>query len=236
MHPSPARELSAGIRSQGGLLVGVTPFGLAYGAYAVESGISAGLAQAMSAIVFGGASQVVAVELIASGTPAVLLALTVALVNLRHMLYSADLAPDVEHLPRRWRWLLAYLLTDEAYVMTVRRYREPDASPHRHWFFLGSGLSLWTCWQVSTAAGIFAGAALPDAWALDFALPLTFIAILVPALSSQPSLIAATVAGAVALIGYEWEYGTGLLVAAVLGITAGLAAERLVPARKLEAP
>ena len=129
-------EFAAGGRAQLPLLLGVAPFGMAYGAYAVKSGLSPALAQSMSAIVFAGASQFVAVRLIVDSVPGAIVVLTVALVNLRHLLYSAALAPHVEHLERRWRWLLAYLLTDEAYAIAVTRYRRSDASPYRHWFFL----------------------------------------------------------------------------------------------------
>jgi predicted branched-subunit amino acid permease len=86
------------VRAQAPLLLGVTPFGMAYGAYAVNAGLSSGLAQAMSAIIFGGASQLVASRLIAQSVPGAVIVLTVLLVNLRHMLYSAALAPHVEHL------------------------------------------------------------------------------------------------------------------------------------------
>ena len=113
--PSSRRaEFSAGVRAQLPLLLGVAPFGMAYGAYAVKTGLPSGLAQAMSAIVFGGASQFVGVRLIGNGVPGAIIVLTTLLVNGRHMLYSASLAPHTDHLARRWRWLLAYLLTDEA--------------------------------------------------------------------------------------------------------------------------
>ncbi len=221
-------EFAAGVRAQLPLLLGVAPFGMAYGAYAVKSGLSATLAQSMSAIVFAGASQFVGVRLIVDGVPGAVIVLTVLLVNLRHLLYSASLAPHVEHLDRRWRWLLAYLLTDEAYAMAITRYRRADASPHRHWFFFGTGLALWTTWQISTGAGVFVGTAVPDSWALDFALPLTFIAIIVPSLTDRPAFAAAAVAGAIAVVGFRWPYGTGLITAAVAGIVAGAGLARAV--------
>jgi len=214
------------VRAQTPLLLGVTPFGMAYGAYAVKSGLSSGLAQAMSAIIFGGASQLVASRLIAQSVPGAVIVLTVLLVNLRHMLYSAALAPHVEHLERRWRWLLAYLMTDEAYATAITRYRRGDGAAYGHWFFLGSGLALWTAWQISTGVGVFVGAAVPDSWSLDFALPLTFIALLVPALTGRPAIVAAGMAGLVAVAGYHWPYGTGLLAAAAAGMVAGLLADR----------
>ena len=226
--PSSSRgsEFLAGVRAQAPLLLGVAPFGIAAGAYAVKSGLPPGLAQSMSAIIFGGASQFVATRLIAQSVPAAIIVLTVLLVNLRHMLYSAALAPHVEHLERRWRWPLAYLLTDEAYATAITRYRRGDAGGYGHWFFLGGGLALWITWQICTAIGVFVGAAVPDSWSLDFALPLTFIALLVPALTSRPAIVAAAAAGGIAVLGYHWPYGTGLLSAAAAGMLAGMAADR----------
>jgi 4-azaleucine resistance transporter AzlC len=228
-------EFAAGVRAQLPLLLGVAPFGMAYGAYAVKSGLSPALAQSMSAIVFAGASQFVAVRLIVDSVPGAIIVLTVALVNLRHLLYSAALAPHVEHLERRWRWLLAYLLTDEAYAIAVTRYRRKDASPYRHWFFFGTALALWTTWQVTTGIGVAVGTAVPDSWALDFALPLTFIAIIVPTLTDRPAIAAGAVAGLIAVIGFRWPYGTGLITAATAGIVAGAALERALAARSSDA-
>lgn len=200
---------------------------MACGAYAIEQGISSPLALMMSAVIFGGASQLVAARLIGAAEPGVVVVLAVWLVNLRHMLYSASLAPHVEHLSRRWRALLAYLLTDEAYVVAVTRYVSPEAPPHRHWFVLGSGVALWVCWQVTTVAGVAAGAAVPESWELEFALPLTFIAIVVPALRDRPAIVAAAVAAAIAVAGFDWPYSTGLFTAAVAGMAAGLALHRI---------
>jgi len=226
MHHSRRSEFAAGVRAQAPLLLGVAPFGTAYGAYAVQAGIGSGLAQAMSAIVFAGASQFVGVRLISQGVPAAVIVLTVLLVNLRHVLYSASLAPHVEHLGRRWRWLLAYLLTDEAYATAAARYGRGDAAPHGHWFFFGTGLTLWAAWQASTAAGVFVGTAVPESWSLDFALPLTFIALVVPMLSGRPAVLAAGVAGVVAAAGFRWPYGVGLIAAALAGMAAGMALDR----------
>jgi 4-azaleucine resistance transporter AzlC len=221
-------EFIAGARAQAPLLVGVAPFGMAYGAYAVDNGISSPLAMAMSSVIFGGASQLVAARLIAAGEPGVVTVLAVLLMNLRHMLYSASLAPHAERLPARWRALIAYLLTDEAYAVGVTRYRTPDASAYAHWYVFGTGMALWVCWQITTAAGVVAGAAVPESWELEFALPLTFIAIVVPGLRDRPSLAAAAVAAGVAAAGFGWPYSTGLFTAALLGMAAGLVSDRLL--------
>ena len=235
LHPSRTSEFFAGIRGQLPLLLGVAPFGMAFGAYAIETGLSGGMTQAMSSMIFGGASQFVAVQLIASGVPGAMIVLAVLVVNARHMLYSASVAPHVAHLDARWRWLLAYLLTDEAYAIGMQRYGRDDESPRKHWFFFGAGFALWSTWQVTTAAGIVLGAALPDSWSLDFALPLTFIALLTPVLTSRPAFAAAGVAGVIAVVGFDWPYATELITAIGGGLAAGMLAQRLlrerVPAR-----
>jgi predicted branched-subunit amino acid permease len=97
----------------------------------------------------------------------------------------------------------------------------------RHWYLLGAGLALWTIWQTCTAIGIFLGAAVPPSWGLDFALPLTFIALLAPVLKDRPAVIAALTAGVVALIGAGWPYKLGLVAAALAGIAAGAWADLL---------
>jgi predicted branched-subunit amino acid permease len=194
---------------------------MAYGAYAIESEIPGGVTQAMSSIVFAGASQFIGVQLIAGGVPGAMIVLATGLVNLRHLLYSASLAPEVDHLGARWRWLLAYLLTDEAFATSMARYRLSDVSPYKHWYFLGAGFALWGTWQVTTSLGIFLGAAVPESWSLDFALPLTFLALLMPALTSRPAALAAAAAGGVAVLAFDWPYGLGLVIATVAGLSAG---------------
>ncbi len=221
---APAAELRAGALALAPLLVGVAPFGLIYGVLALQSGIPPGAAMAMSSVVFAGSAQFLLAQLAGLSAPAIVMVASVALVNLRHSLYSASVAPALAGLPRRWKALLAYLLTDEAYAATVGRLSRPGV--HRHWFLLGAGLALWSGWQVSTAAGILLGASLLHyvpriAGVLDFALPLTFIAIVVPMVRSRAALVAAAMASGAALLGAAWPYKLGLVSAAVAGIAAG---------------
>ena len=224
-------EFLAGVRAELPILLGVAPFGMIYGALAIGAGLPRGAAQAMSAIVFAGSLQFVATQLFATGAPGLVLLLTTFIVNLRHMLYSASLAPYMQKLPARWKWLLAYLLTDEAYAPTILHYRQGEENhgdtestempDRRHWFLLGAGLALWSVWQVSTAVGIFLGAEVPPSWALDFTLALTFIALLVPVLTDRPSVAAALAAGIIVLVGAGWPYKLGLVTAALVGIAVG---------------
>jgi 4-azaleucine resistance transporter AzlC len=202
--------------------MGVFPFGLIYGALALGAGLSPAAAQMMSSIVFAGSSQFIAAQLIHDSAPGIVIVLTITVVNLRHMLYSASIAPFIEHLSTRWKTLLAYLLTDEAYAATITHYEEDGITPTSHWFFLGAGLALWTTWQVSSAMGIFIGAALPSSWPLDFAVPITFIAMVMPVLKDKPIVAAALSAGTVALLAYSLPFKLGLILAALVGIFTGM--------------
>src|SRR5512135_1841596 len=218
---NPSKNLWAGVRAELPLLIGVFPFGLIYGVLALSSGLSVPAAQMMSSIVFAGSAQFITAQLVHEAAPGFVLILTIAIFNLRHMLYSASLAPYLESLSMRWKVLLSYLLTDEAYAPSVIHYEKQGITPTGHWFLFGAGLSLWLTWQVSTAIGIFLGSAVPESWSLDFALPLTFIAMVMPVLKNRPSILAALSAGIVALLANSLPYKLGLILAALVGIAVG---------------
>lgn len=229
------REFWAGVRGVAPLLLGAMPFGLIYGVLAITIGLPTAMAQGMSMIIFAGSAQFLTTQLLRDGAPLVVIIITAAVLNLRHMLYSASLAPHLQPLNRGWKALLAYLLTDEAYAIAITRYWQADGqqdhaqntSQYKHWFVLGTGLALWITWQISTAVGIFMGAQIPDAWSLDFAMPLTFIAIVVPALRDRATLGAAVVAGTVVVLALAMPLKLGLVTAMVMGILAGYGIERI---------
>lgn len=218
--PSSAQEFWAGIRALAPLLVGVAPFGMIYGVLALANGLTPIAALAMSTILFAGSAQFLFCQLLGIGAPATVIIAEVGLLNLRHVLYSAALAPRVAHLPHRWKWLLAYLLTDEAFAAISQSSTE-ESGPNRHWFYFGAGIALWGGWQLSTAAGVLVGASLPTDWPLDFALPLTFIAIVVPLIRDRATLITAVIAGIVALLAISLPFKLGLLAAALAGMASG---------------
>lgn len=207
------------------ILLGVAPFGMIYGVLAVEAGLAPGTAQAMSSIVFAGSSQFMIVKLLAVDTPWVVIVLTAFIINLRHALYSASVAPHLKHLSPLWKGLLSYVLVDEAYAVGIIHYEREGSTGFQHWYLLGAGLSLWTCWQACTALGIFLGAQIPAGWSLDFTLALTFIALVVPALKDRPMLLAALSAALTAVAAYQLPYKLGLILAALVGIAAGLWSE-----------
>ena len=227
-------EFLAGCLDEAPLQLGVIPFGMLYGIGALAVGMPVWLAQLTSMLVFAGAAQLVIVQMLGAAAGALPIGLTAVLLNLRHMLYSASVAEHVRHLPRRWRVLLAYLLTDEAYAVAILRYARPTGpGPDlRHWYCLGCGLTLWGCWQLSTALGIAFGARIPPEWDIDFAVPLTFIALLTLLVKERAGQAAALVAALAVLALAALPYRLGLVLAIVLGLLAGAAVARRGEARR----
>ncbi len=222
---NPFRKFLSGLKAELPLLVGVFPFGMIYGALAINAGLPSGVAQAMSAVVFAGSSQFVAAQLIGSATPALVVILTIGVVNLRHLLYSASVSPYLQKLSPVWKAVLAYLLTDEAYAVSILHYNLDLPETDGHWFFLGAGLGLWLTWQTGTAAGILLGAIVPPSWSLDFTLALTVIALVIPTLKDRPAIAASLTAGLTALLAHSLPYSLWIIVAAFAGIAAGIWAE-----------
>ena len=218
-------EFFYGIRDELPILLGVVPFGMIYGVSAISVGIPASIAQAMSFIVFAGSAQFVIVQLIAAGTPSLVIIVTAFIVNIRHMLYSASVSSYTRKLHPLWKWLLAYLLTDEAYAVIILHYQQPGDDRQKHLYFLGAELALWTTWQLSTAAGIFLGGHIPASWSLDFTSTLTFIALIVPTLKDRISTTTALAAALTALLVIALPLKLGIAVAALVGIAVGLTLE-----------
>ena len=231
---SSRQQFVDGVKAELPILIGVVPFGMIYGLLALAAGLAPWEAQAMSAIVFAGSAQFITVQLLAAGAPGFVIILTGGIVNLRHMLYSASMAPYLKPLHDLWKWLLGYLLTDEAYAVTIThfyRYTDFDrshdvgqasVSRQEHWYLLGSGLALWGSWQLSTAVGVFLGAVIPETLPLDFAVPLTFIALVVPAFRDRASVTAGAIAGFVSVLAVGMPLKLGLVSATLIGIAAGL--------------
>ena len=224
-HPAAPHSSSAafwlGVRALLPLLIGVAPFGVIYGIVALQSGLSPLAAQLMSSVVFAGSAQFLFAQLAGMAAPGLVIVGAIGLINLRHALYSASVAPYLAPLSPRWKALLAYFLTDEAYAAAITPMMREENRAYAHWILLGSGFALWFGWQLSTAACILLGASLPADWPLDFALPLTFIAIVVPLITDRARLFAALAAGGVALVLAGLPYKTGLVFAALAGIAAG---------------
>lgn len=220
------REFIAGVLAFVPLIMGIVPFGMVCGAAAVAAGMAPWQAFSMSWVIFAGSSQIAATQLFASGAPLFVIVATGTIVNLRFLMYSASLAPHFRALNGRWKALFAYLLVDQAYALSIGRYIEERDNRHLHWFYLGLATAIWVCWQAATVAGIVLGRLVPADWSLDFIVPLTFIAMVVPLLSDRAMLIAALAGGSAAVL-LVLPLKLNLIAAALIGIAAGLTSEKL---------
>ncbi len=229
--PTRRGEFWAGFRATLPLVVGAIPFGIIFGALGVTSGLSPMATVGMSLFVFAGSAQFIAAGLVAGQVGMSIIIFTTFIVNLRHALYSATLAPYVRNLPQKWLLPLGFWLTDESFVVVVTRYTQPDDSPYKHWYYLGSAVFMYTNWQLCTLLGVVAGQTIPDLrnWGLDFALIVTFIGMLITLITSRPLLISAVAAGLSAVLLNGLENKLGLVVAALLGVAAGVMAESVMP-------
>ncbi len=218
-------EAAAGAAAIAPMLLGAVPFGLAVGAAPVAGGLHGWDALGFSTVVFAGASQLAAIGVL-TGHGSVLLAVLVAwTINLRFVLYSASLAPYLAEVTTGRRLGAAYLLTDQAYAVAVSRW---SSGPHGHRlaFYLGAAVPLWFAWQAATLAGVLVGSSVPESVPLDFALPLVFLVLLVPLVTTRPAAVAAAVGGLGAVVAGEWGAGNAaMIVGAVVGIAAGTVAE-----------
>ena len=230
------RPFLAGARDTIPMLVGASPFGLIFGTLAIASGLPVWLTLGLSALVFAGSSQFVAVSLIGSGAALPVIWLTTFVVNLRHALYSATLLPYARALPARWRWALAFWLTDETFAVVENQLRHRTSLNDGAHYWLGSSLAMYFNWQLWTIAGVLLGQSVPGlaTWGLDFAMVATFAAIVALQLRERPVLFAAFVAGTAALLARALPYKLGLMLAAVAGVGAGMLAEAWL--RRTEIP
>lgn len=224
---TPWQEFWAGARQTIPLIIGAIPFGIIFGTLAQTSGLSFAAAVAMSACVFAGSSQFIALGLLGSGAPIGIIILTTWVVNLRHLLYSVGLVPYLKTLGQVWKAALAFWLTDETFMVAIQRYRQPDPSPYKHWFQLGSALAMYSNWQLCTWLGLTLGQSIPNAanWGLDFAMVATFIGMTIPYLTTRPMVATVVASGATALLARSLPHQLGLIVAAIVGILVGVIVE-----------
>ncbi|WP_241235023.1 AzlC family ABC transporter permease [Amphritea opalescens] len=218
------REMLGGAKATIPLIIGAIPFGIIFGTLAGPSGLSAWGALAMSVIVFAGSAQFIALGLMAAGAAVPVIIATTFVVNLRHILYAANLVPKVAHLPHRWRVMMAFGLTDETFAAVSNRFMLQQNTEHAHWFYLGSWLAMYGNWILCTGLGIALGELFPDMtdWGLDFAMSVTFIGMVVPYLKTKPMWGAVIVSGAIAMATFGMPHKLGLIVAALCGIATGL--------------
>ncbi len=224
---SSSKGVRSGVTAALPILLVIAPFGAIFGAIANQAGLNLFEAMAMSMVVLAGASQIAAVQLLSDQAPAIIAILTGLFINLRFAMYSASLAPFWQKAPLWKRALCAYMMVDQTYGISIRRYLEKpdDTAEYRIGYYFGVAVPTITVWFISTGVGAVLGAAIPPQLSLEFAVPVTFIAIVAPILRGTPSIMAAISAVALALIFHQLPYNLGLLVAAIGGMISGLALE-----------
>lgn len=216
--------LYRGARDSVAVIVAYLPFGLTIGVAMVDSGVPPLIAWASSPLLFGGAGQLVAVELLGAGAGAAVTVLAALVVNARFLLYSAALAPHVADWPRRARLVASHLLADPVYALSAARFARPDGggTPRdRMAYYAGVGVTLWCAWSLLTGLGMLLAGVLPADLPLHAAAPLTFLLLLLPMLGTRASVVAAVAGGLAAVAAAGLPLGLNVLVGAAAGVTAG---------------
>ncbi|TRD20711.1 AzlC family ABC transporter permease [Palleronia caenipelagi] len=207
-------------------LLVIAPFGLLFGVVGSEAGLNVAQVMGFSFLVIAGAAQFTAVQLMTENAPVILILAAALTVNLRMAMYSASLVPYLGAAPLWQRALAAYLSVDQVYAASILRYQErTEPLPARIAFFFGVAAPLVPVWYGTTWAGAALGAQVPEAMALDFALPITFLAMLGPALRTLPHVAAAMVSAVMAVVLAGLPTGIGLLIAALCALLTGAAVE-----------
>lgn len=220
------RPFRRGAVAMAPILVGVLPFGMITGVAAVHNGFSIGESMASSTVIYAGAAQIAVADMVGGGSPLLVVIGTALVINIRFLMYSASIAPYLagDSLPRRLA--NSYLLTDHAYALVMSAWPKERSRWHRSAFLLGASMVFWITWQAAALVGALLGKGAPPSIPLDFAVPLSFLALLVPTVVDRPGVVAAVVAGSVATVAANAPANLGMLAGTVSGVLAGAAVFR----------
>ena len=197
------KTLNKGIVDVSPLMIPVVPFGIIFGVIGMELGLSAYMTFGMSIIIFGGASQIVLLQLFSGGASSLVILSSVGAVNARHVLYGAVLSEHLSGLKLFWKIVLSYVMTDQAFAVSNNYFKKDNKDENQHYHLLGSGFTCWTIWQISTILGIVLGSVVPEELGLSFTISLTFLALLINDFRKFKNIIVMLVSGVVATIGYN---------------------------------
>ena len=200
------------------LLIPVVPFGIIFGVIGIESGLGSTVTFLMSIIIFAGSSQLAFAQLFTAGATTAVIVSSVAIINSRHFLYSAVVAQYLTKLKLFWKIILSYFLTDQAFIVSQKYFTQQSKNKYRHYHLLGSGFTLWFVWQLATVTGIILGEIIPKELNLAFAVPLTFISLIIVDIKKIDHLIVAITSGIFAIIFFNLPLKTYIVIAAAAGI------------------
>ncbi len=199
-------------------MLSVIPFGIICGAIGVELGFNPYLVYAMSIIIFGGASQIVFLQLLSGGASSIVAVTSVGVINSRHLLYGAVLSEYLEKLSFVKKLLISYLVVDQGFAESNKFFKKNKTEEYLHYHLVGTGGTLWICWQIATLAGIILGSFVPEELGLKFAIPLTFIAIVVQDLKKIDHVIVMLVCGISSLLFFEAPFKSYILISPVIAL------------------
>jgi len=204
------------------LQLGVFPFGIAYGILGIEVGLTNIQTYLLSIIIFAGVSQIVFAQLFSTFTPSFMIVGTIGIVNLRHILYGVSLSSYLKKLSLKWRIILSYLITDEAFAISYKRFSEEKKTKYMHFHLLGTGITLWTSWQISTLIGIFIGPSIPNSLNLEYVIPLSFIAIVVVSINTKIKLIVFIMSALFSILLRDLPWNLWIITSALISIIIGV--------------
>lgn len=208
------------------LVLGALPFALITGAITVGAGISPVNSMLMSLLIAAGASQIAAIDLITRHAPLFITILTGLIINLRLVMYSASIAPYLKDVSPWKKLFFSFILTDQAYAVSLMEFTTPDSKVHRPSYYLGAALTVFVIWMIGVLAGVLLGTAIPSSWSLDFAVPLTFMLLLIASLKDKPAFFAAASSVFISVAAGGMPYNLNIILGAISGILAGFWAER----------
>lgn len=226
-HQGAMPAFSEGARAVLPLMTGMLPFGLITGVTAIGIGMSPADAMGMTLLFYSGSAQMVVLQLMHSGALPLTMVVTALVINLRFVMYSAALAPHLSNLPRRKTWPLAFVLSDQAFALCSLKFGAGPVGRSAFAYYMGTALPMWVGWNLAVLAGVYLGAGIPQSWSLGFAIPLSFLALLVPSIRNPAMLGAAVAGGALAVLAHDLPYNLGLLAASLGGVISGLTIEHL---------
>ncbi len=199
-------------------MLSVIPFGIICGAIGIELGFDPYLVYGMSIIIFGGASQIVFLQLLSGGASSLIAVTSVGVINSRHLLYGAVLSEYLEKLSFIKKLLISYLVVDQGFAESNKFFKRNKTEEYLHYHLIGTGSTLWVCWQISTLAGIILGSFVPEELGLKFAIPLTFIAVVVQDLKKIDHVIVMITCGISSLLFFDAPFKLYIIISPILAL------------------
>ena len=217
-----------GIKDVSPLMIPVVPFGIIFGVLAIELGFNGYITMGMSIIIFGGASQIIFLQLFSAGASSLIILSSVGAVNSRHLLYGAVLSEHLSDLKLSWKIIISYFLVDQAFAVS-NSYLKKNNDKNKHFHLFGAGVTCWTIWQITTFVGVILGSVIPDKLGLTFAIPLTFLALLVNDFRKLVNFIVILVSGTIATLGYQIiPFKAYVIVASLSGLIVAFILTKLI--------